>query len=303
MKKNLIILFSVLITLLVNGAEYAELPISVLMENEFENYDKDRVELEITVRDLEAKDKEILYLKNKVQDLQEENDILRKSKKRSKSKISPTMKSDKVILETNYSEYTKMVIRAGLKMGSTVDIQEADTGMGIKGDVEYIKGNMFFNGLELGAGLGFDYMAWENDNITTEGAIIIGEPQATTDSEIVRYDSTLMLVPLYLTAKYKMNSENKYLNGIYGFGKLGYNMGFGGDIDVSGGMYYGMGLGKNIGSFGAELEFISSSFSLDYAEVEYGEDFDATLDRTADITNSRISFNAVYNFDLDRFFK
>jgi len=284
------------LTMVSFSADYAEVPLSVIMDNRFENFDKQEPELEITLRDLEAKDKEIIYLKNKIQKIEEENKNLKKVKTKKSEKIF--LSESESLEEKSYSElnpYTNVIVKGGIKLPSTVTVQDSDVGIGVKGEVEYIKGDIFFNGLELGGGIGFEFISWENDNTTTDGAIVVGENITSNEAEIVTYETSIILLPIYMTSKYRLTMDNNILNDMYVYGKLGYTFGIGGDVGIGGGICYGIGFGKKVGSFGAEIEYTSNNFTADYSKNHYP---DSTMEKEVEITNSKIALNVTYSFDF-----
>lgn len=299
MKKKIILslILSSLLNVFVYAAEYAEVPLSVIMENRFEDFDQKKPELEITLRDIEAKDKEIIYLKNQIQKIETENKELKKVKTKKIKNISKeeqyTAIEEEKDIELN--PYTNIIVKGGIKLPSTVNVQEAEAGIGIKADIEYIKGDIFLKGLELGGGIGFEFLSWENDNTTTDGAIVVGENIAANEAAIVKYETSIILIPMYMTAKYRLNMDNKILNDMYFYGKMGYNLGIGGDVGIGGSICYGLGFGKKIGKFGAELEYVSNSFNADYSKNHYP---DSTMEKEIDITNSKIALNITYSFDF-----
>lgn len=300
MKKNilLILIFSLLLSIYVSASEYADVPLSVIMENRYEKFDdQGKMELESTLRALEAKDKEILYLKNQLQNTESSKKTNKKVKKNvavgeKKKILNKEIKyKDEILLEP----YTNIVVKGGLKLPSKVSVQDTKVDTGVKGDIEYIKGDLFLKGLELGGGIGFDFITWINDNTTVDGSIVVGEDVSTTETTFVDYKTSIIMVPLYLTAKYNPNLEIKFLDNTYGFLKLGYNVGIGGDVKVAGSMFYGLGIGKNIGNFGVELEYNAIKFNADYSKNHYEN---STLEKKIDISNNRISLNVTYKFSI-----
>lgn len=297
--KKIIILLMIILNISFLFAEHIDIPISVLLEsktNEFE-VEEFQFQEEKEKREINEKNAEIEYLREKLEEYKEEEvpkkkwDIFSKKKKKTRKKVRE---------ENNGID---LQIKINTILAGETGIGDVNTNISFGGELELIKPTNILGGLEFGGGLGININAF--DLTTTDGGIQTSLSAIELDPDIYGITSyNFISIPLYGTIKYNFNSENIILKDIYIFSQLGYCLNIGNVPSAIGGMYYSIGTGKTFKGFSFDVKYVSMS-----TELDFGSDFaaDDSLEEELEqfkykIDLNRIAINFGYKFNLRRFF-